>query len=547
MAAEMKDEAKDTCSDVATTVEAAPATTCVVPWAYMRKGEWIFFSKEDCEKLEASRDDTPVEVDSGRLEVTVRQRTVSAIFWREGPYPVIRSEWLFEAASGKIFPFPEDESTELSRYWNQLSHDTPHHFSLPVVDHMTAVDIKFGPSKTPLGQKISELFLKCNHTRSHRCKAIHHGYNAWKPSSAARKVDHLIFVVHGIGETYCKKRMADGTIVDWSYTMRQLTEQIMTSHFPTATTGVEYLPVDWSNVLSDMGDNLHSTLHRISFESMPFVREICNELLSDILMYMERKHQVLQYVANYMNTVLTLYLHRNPSFEGKISIMGHSLGSVISYDLLSKQSSEFDKAFLLDFEPHTFFAFGSPVGLFLTLRGKGKGDTMALPTCQHLYNINHPVDPIAYRLEPLLVPQAKVMPPVRMNTYSGWKRLHHAVQDIVESIDASQRKFTKDIGHAFDKMSNLLKPAREVAEQEAAAAASATPRDDSAEMQLDALLAQLNPRAKRLDFVLPESEIEALTPIAALTAHTGYWSSMDFVLFIVTQLVEDVTDVKGST
>ncbi|CAK4087447.1 unnamed protein product [Aphanomyces euteiches] len=504
-----------------------------VPWAYMRKGEWIIFSKEDCEKLEASRDEKPVVVDHGRLEVSVRERSVSAVFWKEGPCPVVRSEWLFENTSGKIFPLSEDESTEIKRLWSTLPKNEPHNFALPVVDHRSGLEIKFGPAKTALGQRISELFLKCSHTRTYRCKAIHHGYNQWT-SSTSREVNHLVFVVHGIGETYCKKRTANGTIIDYSYSMRQDVPSILTSHFPQSTTGIEFLPVDWSDVLLEMGDNLHSLLSHISFDTMPFVRQICNELLSDILMYMERQQRVLEYVANYMNTVYALYLHRHPGFQGKVSIMGHSLGSVITYDLLSKQADEDWKSIHLDFNIHTFFGFGAPVGLFLALRGKG--ESLALPTCKHLYNINHPADPISYRLEPLLVPQATVQPPVRLNTYSGWKRIHHAVQDIVESIDASQKKLTKDIGNALGKM---LKPSSaDAAASDASATLDGASSGEDADAKLQQRLEQLNPLTKRLDYVLPESEIEALTPIAALTAHTGYWTSMDFLLFIVSQLVE---------
>ncbi|ETW06371.1 hypothetical protein, variant 1 [Aphanomyces invadans] len=524
--------------------------TKVVPWAYMRKGEWFIFSKEDCEKLEGCRDFIPVVVDQGRLEVTVHERTVSAVFWKEGPYPVIRTEWLFESSGGKFFPIPEDEATEINRYWASLPKDTAHYFSLPVEDHMTAHEIKFGPSKSPTEQKISELFLKCAHTRSRRCKAIHHGYPGWtsapvpgsikSPSSAStdhsrsststdtrREVNHVVFVVHGIGETYCKKRQADGTIVDYCYAMRQSTESILTSHFPTVAAGIEYLPVDWSDVMRDMGDDLHAMLHRISFEAMPFVREICNELLSDILMYMERKQKVLAFVATYMNSIYALYKHRHPSFQGKVSILGHSLGSVITYDLLSAQHATHGDATLhLDFHPDAYFAFGAPIGLFLALRGRGHGDTLALPTVSRMYNINHPSDPISYRLEPLLYAKAKVLPPVRLNTFSGWKRIHHAVQDIVESLESSQKKLAKDIGTAFNNLGNMLKPKPldNTVDGGEDSAGNDAPTDEN--VHLEAMLARLNPRTKRLDFVLPESEIEALTPLAALTAHTGWWMKL---------------------
>lgn len=46
----------------------------------------------------------------------------------------------------------------------------------------------------------------------------------------------------------------------------------------------------------------------------------------------------------------------------------------------------------LDFEPVSFFALGSPIGMFLTVRGLEKiEETYQLPTCPGFYNIYHPV------------------------------------------------------------------------------------------------------------------------------------------------------------
>lgn len=46
----------------------------------------------------------------------------------------------------------------------------------------------------------------------------------------------------------------------------------------------------------------------------------------------------------------------------------------------------------LDFEPVNFFALGSPIGMFLTVRGLEKiEETYQLPTCKGFFNIYHPV------------------------------------------------------------------------------------------------------------------------------------------------------------
>ena len=46
----------------------------------------------------------------------------------------------------------------------------------------------------------------------------------------------------------------------------------------------------------------------------------------------------------------------------------------------------------LNFEPVNMFALGSPIGLFVTVRGVTSfGMSFQLPTCRSFYNIFHPV------------------------------------------------------------------------------------------------------------------------------------------------------------
>ncbi len=48
-----------------------------------------------------------------------------------------------------------------------------------------------------------------------------------------------------------------------------------------------------------------------------------------------------------------------------------------------------------DFDPACFFAIGSPIGMFVTVRGFGSiGDKYELPTCKGFFNIFHPVSAI---------------------------------------------------------------------------------------------------------------------------------------------------------
>uniref|UniRef100_A0AAX7UMD1 DDHD domain-containing protein n=1 Tax=Astatotilapia calliptera TaxID=8154 RepID=A0AAX7UMD1_ASTCA len=73
-----------------------------------------------------------------------------------------------------------------------------------------------------------------------------------------------------------------------------------------------------------------------------------------------------------------------------------------------------------EFEVTDFFLFGSPLGLVLALRKTVVPtlDVSALrPACQQVYNMFHPADPSASRLEPLLDKRFYLLPPCSVSRY----------------------------------------------------------------------------------------------------------------------------------
>ena len=236
--------------------------------------------------------------------------------------------------------------------------------------------------------------------------------------------------------------------------------------------------------------NIHRVSHLASFlfvclflfvfrtlNTIPALRSIANDVVLDVLLYMTPNycHDVLESVTDQIFSVHGVFNKTFPDFAsrgGKCSLIGHSLGSVICWDLLSlkknaMQSGDnehgvhittsktagnaaninyqqnpneveavgtninndngggawgpslprpFEK--VLPFEPDFTMFIGSPIGLFLSLRGahavfdsirdvhpqKPKVSTFTLPT-RAVYNIFSPSDPVAYRIEPLLLAQ----------------------------------------------------------------------------------------------------------------------------------------------
>jgi DDHD domain len=95
------------------------------------------------------------------------------------------------------------------------------------------------------------------------------------------------------------------------------------------------------------------------------------------------RERIVRAVAKEMNRIYTLFLARNPNFSGRVSLLGHSLGSAICFDILCRQplsrspppgitleQLNLDPRVELEFGVHAFFATGSPVGLFQMLKGR---------------------------------------------------------------------------------------------------------------------------------------------------------------------------------
>jgi hypothetical protein len=84
----------------------------------------------------------------------------------------------------------------------------------------------------------------------------------------------------------------------------------------------------------DIGDEaqepVYPTLEDITLEGVPFVRSLISDLALDILLYQSsyREH-ICRIVLRECNRIHKLFVERNPYFQGKVSLVGHSLGKVV--------------------------------------------------------------------------------------------------------------------------------------------------------------------------------------------------------------------------
>ena len=318
-----------------------------------------------------------------------------------------------------------------------------------------------------------------------------------------REIDEVCFTVHGAGHRLGLRLESINFVHDVNTLRKTLKGAYAASpdlkalnaelgKDDGANSRIQVLPICWRHLLDfpkqslrharkeaapnekDLGDASDvevdevefPTLEDISVDGVPAVRSLITDLALDILLYQSPayKDHIARIVLEECNRIYHLFLERNPGWKGKVSFIGHSLGSAILFDILCRQSKpashyvKSGKPLRLDFEVEDFYALGSPIGLFQMLRGKpirGRNDPnfnqqasnpgadhdsrgtaasenatlgprkkprealdatasgldCSIPACARVFNIFHPTDPIAYRLEPLISSKMAALKP----------------------------------------------------------------------------------------------------------------------------------------
>ena len=243
-----------------------------------------------------------------------------------------------------------------------------------------------------------------------------------------REIEHLVLVTHGIGQRL-GLRMESVNFVHDVNVLRKTLKGVYGSspelqalnaevEKPTKNSRVQVLPVCWRHLLDfpkesvrqnrkdhDLTDlasledeESYPGLDDITVEGVPAVRNLITDLALDVLLYQSayREH-ISRIVQRESNRIYKLFMARNPGFKGQVSLMGHSLGSAILFDVLCRQAETpgragptdaarkrplLDRAksstigpqqsggLDLDFPVDSFFCVGSPIGLFQMLKGR---------------------------------------------------------------------------------------------------------------------------------------------------------------------------------
>ena len=279
----------------------------------------------------------------------------------------------------------------------------------------------------------------------------------------------------------------------------------------------------------------------------------------DIPYYLsQHKEKMIRAVVKEANRIYRLWCKNNPDFHetGRVHIIAHSLGSVMTLDVLSRQPTRLPQDFdlngskprrdIFDFDTKNVFFCGSPAGLFLYLnrapllprKGRNKpdsnGDDLGAGVAgeagsygclavDNLYNVMHITDPVTFGLNAC----------VDVDYASSIQKAF---------VPTATATWAETITSLFGKKPQSKTPANFVNPSKRPNIASMPStvelethnfsREEIAEKRM--LLMNDN---GQIDFILKSTggplEIQYLN---MLSAHSSYWISRDFVRFVVCEV-----------
>ncbi|KAM4075704.1 hypothetical protein ACJW30_12G007500 [Castanea mollissima] len=208
----------------------------------------------------------------------------------------------------------------------------------------------------------------------------------------------------------------------------------------------------------------------------------------------------------------------------------------------------------LEFKVDTFFAVGSPLGVFLALRniriGIGKGKeyweeeniSEEMPACRQMFNIFHPFDPVAYRIEPLICKEYTNKRSVLITYHKGGRRFHIGFQEFTEDLATRSHAIMEHLHSIRVKVLTVCQSRNMNSLEEEG--------EDSQEKEgrsYGSLMIQrlTGSEEGRIDHMLQDKTFEH-PYLQALGSHTNYWRDHDTALFILKHLYRDIPEDPNS-
>ncbi|XP_013118765.2 protein retinal degeneration B isoform X1 [Stomoxys calcitrans] len=358
-------------------------------------------------------------------------------------------------------------------------------------------------------------------------------------------------------------------------TFRGAFESVMRQHYPSLLSHVTIKMVPCPSICTDALGIL-SSLSPYSFDAspsadIPNIADVPIGAIPLLSVSSPEFHDTVNKTVAAANIVYHEFLKSDEGhgFSGQVVMLGDSMGSLLAYEALCRVSSSdggsrssrttddderFDDSDMdakrllvapsprrrrssstsdskhtkLDFEVSDFFMFGSPLSIVLAAKKLHDSKTaLQRPNCHHVYNMFHPTDPTASRLEPLLSARFSMLPPVNIPRYAKYPLGNGQPLHLLEVIQSHPHHFSE--GH------NLLGGRRL---SDASMQSTVSGLIENISLSTINTLQSKWWGTKRLDYALYCPEGLSNFPANALPHlfHASYWESADVIAFILRQI-----------
>ena len=315
-----------------------------VRWFYREPDKyWQPFCGSDSVRLEQTyrvygeyntKESMLIPVMGDMYEVDLSTRVLNPIYWEVYCMPtVVTRAWWFEVISANWCPFDEKHQSLLDEiHGNVLQAESS--------GTILIKDSKSAHLKLQIGD--SEVIWQSS-TDIRRCKLdltsqilfkwnpVKRGYKVLADlSDVLPPIGHIVFVLHGAGQ-----KMEKGYIIKCTDSIREIAKTMTEKYFPNKKSyRVEFIPVDWRTRLN-LDEGLVS---KITPTDVIGLRNRINQAVGDVMRYTSARFgpEILDSLLFRLNTLYMKFVDKNPEFVsyGKVSIIAHSLGSVVMYDAL---------------------------------------------------------------------------------------------------------------------------------------------------------------------------------------------------------------------
>lgn len=395
---------------------------------------------------------------------------------------------------------------------------------------------------------------------------------ACKADTERGQITDLILVFHGIGQKFAERVES----FHFTHAINAFRKEVNVELRSPAVqgmlredqNGIMVLPVNWRHTLSFEDSTAPDTtkkgpaheafgLKDIEPASIPAIRRILSDILFDVPYWMSHhKGTMIEALVKEANRVYRLWCQNNPDFhsKGRVHLIGHSLGSAMAIEVLSRQPNQAPapdlasaslRSSCFEFDTTNLFLAGSPAGFFLLLergalvprRGRPKPGSDAADvndanvtgepgffgclSVDNIYNILAKEDPVAYLLNGTIDP-AYAASLRKAFVPSTATSLFQHVGDAMRSILPGKVAPSTAVVAGPQKPPAVRLPSQLELEVH-----------DFTREELAERKAYLLNDNGQVDFHLHSSggplEIQYLN---MLSAHSSYWLSRDFIRFI---------------